>query len=511
VSILGRLFGKKPKPTDPEQLLQTVAAFIQARTWTESQRVAAGHPELLNDEADALLAQLAQAQESAGARQAVEEHRALLHRCREVGIEAAFAEKVGAGGEGLPIPPEFRADLQQANEAEERYLRSGDRAALDAAAAAAGGRILAHPAFPAAPERFQLAALNNAGGVLLRRYWATGRLADLNQALGCWQQAVERTPPDSPDLPMYLNNLGNGLSDRYARSGDLADLAEAVRVYQQAVERTPPDSPDLPMYLNNLGNGLSDRYARSGDLADLAEAVRDFQQAVERTPPDSPDLPGYLNNLGNGLSDRYARSGDLADLAEAVRDFQQAGLAWLRLADVQGDRRHTLLVRAADVFYRVAASSDVLAVDPLLQARIRYGLGRCYYQLGRWREAIELLEQARETFSRRKVRPELASTLLELGQLYQATQDFESAYVYLKDAWRLFRRMNDLNGIAVTQEALGSLALQTARPAEAIAALQEARQGYTALRRPDRIREVDDLLHIAHQARRPAVEKGATP
>ncbi len=58
---------------------------------------------------------------------------------------------------------------------------------------------------------------------------------------------------------MYLNNLGAGLSDRYARSGRLEDLEEAIRVYQQAVDTTPPDSPNRPMYLKNMGTGLSAR------------------------------------------------------------------------------------------------------------------------------------------------------------------------------------------------------------------------------------------------------------
>ena len=152
--------------------------------------------------------------------------------------------------------------------------------------------------------------------------------------------------------------------------------------------------------------------------------------------------------------------------------------------------------KAIDLFDRTGAAS-------LLRARTRYHLGRCYHRSGRWREAIEILEQVRETFSRYKARPELAYTLLELGQLYHQRQDFESAYIYLKDALRLFRRLKDADGIAVTQEALGSLALQTARLPEAIASLQEARQGYLILRRSERVQAVDNLLQIAHQARQP--------
>ncbi|GIV79180.1 MAG: hypothetical protein KatS3mg050_3574 [Litorilinea sp.] len=82
------------------------------------------HPELLSDEADARLGQLLDAARAVGAQQAapddeiqrhiriLEEHRALLRRCREVGVEQAFAEKVGAQGRAS-LPPELGAILQE--------------------------------------------------------------------------------------------------------------------------------------------------------------------------------------------------------------------------------------------------------------------------------------------------------------------------------------------------------------------------------------------------------------
>ena len=121
------------------------------------------------------------------------------------------------------------------------------------------------------------------------------------------------------------------MRDRYARTGDLADLEAALTAHQQAIQATPPDSPDRPARLNNLGNGLRDRYARTGDLADLEAAITAPQQAIQATPPDSPARPGYLNNLGIGLRDRYIRTGDLADLEAGVSAFEkacQSGLDW---------------------------------------------------------------------------------------------------------------------------------------------------------------------------------------
>lgn len=180
--------------------------------------------------------------------------------------------------------------------------------------------------------------------------------------------------------------------------------------------------------------------------------------------------------------------------------LQDLGQFLLRSTGIGAEQRQALLSQATNVLQQALRLSDTIDAAPLLRARIRYYLARCYHQLGRRREAIALLEQARETFSRHKARPELARALLELGQLYHLTQDFESAHLYLKDALRLFQRLGDTDGTTMTQEALGSLALQTARPSEAIDSLREARRGYTALRRDERIQAVDELLRMANQA-----------
>lgn len=83
-------------------LLRELQAFIQARTWAATRRVLADHPELLSDEADDVLSQLIasarESEEGGDTERILTEHRDLLRRCREVGVEQAFAEKVGANG-----------------------------------------------------------------------------------------------------------------------------------------------------------------------------------------------------------------------------------------------------------------------------------------------------------------------------------------------------------------------------------------------------------------------------
>jgi len=239
-----------------------------------------------------------------------------------------------------------------------------------------------------------------------------------------------------------------------------------------------------------------DRAAESAVLNDLGSAYEvrgDFHQAVEH------------------YEQAIAVARELSDHRSEAIYLQGLGIALMRLADAEPDQRQSYSSRAVDMLRQAKDAFDAPNADPLLRARTRYHLGRCYHQLGRWREAITLLEQARETFSHHKARPELAHALLELGQLYHLIHDFESANIYLKDALRLFRRLADADGIAVTQEALGSLALQTARLPEAVVSLQEARRGYAALQRSERVRAVDGLLHIVHQAHQPIGKIGVTP
>ena len=328
MAFLGAIFGRKRKP-DRQELAKVLPAFIRARTWAEAQHIVKQHPALLSDEAEALLDQriaAAREQDEQDSARVLEEHRTWLRHCRQTSTEAALAKKistVGAQRVTTRVPPRFISSIRQADEAHQRYLRTSDLAALDEATAA-WERILHHPDFIGAPKRLQLTAFNDAGVVLLRRYWALGRLDDLNRALSIWQEAVECTSLDFPELPAILTNLGNGLSEHYKLTGRLEDLEKAIRTYHQAVERTSPDSPALSSRLNNLGTGLRARYTRTGRLEDLEEVIRIYHQAVECTSPDFPELSAILTNLGNSLSDRYERIGRLEDLEEAIRVHHKA-------------------------------------------------------------------------------------------------------------------------------------------------------------------------------------------
>jgi CHAT domain-containing protein/tetratricopeptide (TPR) repeat protein len=313
--------GKRPTNINPEQLMQTILVLVQAKTWDQAQGIVTEHPELLTDTADAMLSQLAELQHDKGARQVVHEHRTMLRRSREIGVAQAFAEKLGYSGP--PVPAFFLNDFQRAQQAQALYPHTGNPQLL-MQAIAIWSRIQANPVFSTSPKRFRTSVFNELGLASLLHYRAQSHMDDLNRALACFQKAVQDTPLDSPDRPVYLNNLGNCLSDRYTRTGSLQELEASVRAYQDAAQTMSSGSPQLPMLFNNLGNSLIAHYIATGQGQDLEEAIHAHRKAVQIVARNSQERPMFLNSLGNSLSNRYAVGGRPSDLEEAIDVCQEA-------------------------------------------------------------------------------------------------------------------------------------------------------------------------------------------
>ena len=221
------------------------------------------------------------------------------------------------------IPDVFLADVQLAQSATARYQQTSDPQHLNEATAA-WNRIFEHPDWPTAGLVFQLVALNDGGGAHFRRYWVTGDLEDLNQAVHYLQQGLDQTPPDWRDRPNQCSNLGAILSTRYRRTGNVADLEQAIQLCEISVHQTPSDSPEFPKRLTNLGHGLSARYRVTSSQDDLEQSLCVYEKAVKKTPSDDSNLPSRLSNWGTALEDYYIRTGQLTDLERSLQTYAEA-------------------------------------------------------------------------------------------------------------------------------------------------------------------------------------------
>lgn len=81
-------------------LAQRLMQALTAKTWNETRSRLEADPELCGEAALAILEQIRDAQEDPGARAQVEEHLALFRRCAEIGLAAAFEEKLGPPSDG---------------------------------------------------------------------------------------------------------------------------------------------------------------------------------------------------------------------------------------------------------------------------------------------------------------------------------------------------------------------------------------------------------------------------
>jgi hypothetical protein len=63
------------------------------------------------------------------------------------------------------------------------------------------------------------------------------------------------------------------LQTQFEQTGQLADLEESIAFYQQALELFPGSHPNRSISLNNLASALQTRFEQTGQLADLAESI----------------------------------------------------------------------------------------------------------------------------------------------------------------------------------------------------------------------------------------------
>ena len=91
---------------EPPSLECVLQEYIAVPTWGESRHYLETHAELLSSEAATALDTLLQNARTQGDEKMVQvfsEHAALLKRSREVGVGAAYAEKLAQWGQGLSL------------------------------------------------------------------------------------------------------------------------------------------------------------------------------------------------------------------------------------------------------------------------------------------------------------------------------------------------------------------------------------------------------------------------
>ena len=130
-----------------------------------------------------------------------------------------------------------------------------------------------------------------------------------------YQDALQRTEPDSSSRTILLNNLSNALRILFERTGSIEDLNSAETLIREVVENGAPESGAL----RNLSIVLQCQFRQKGNTNHLLEAISVSKEAILL------DSTGAnLCNLGNALHEKYRKLGNVDDLTEALRVMEAA-------------------------------------------------------------------------------------------------------------------------------------------------------------------------------------------
>ncbi|RFN52885.1 hypothetical protein FIE12Z_2898 [Fusarium flagelliforme] len=127
------------------------------------------------------------------------------------------------------------------------------------------------------------------------RFLETNNSADLECLTIVTQKAVACASQETRGKSKNLHACS--LKNKFHLTDDLDDIEKAIEMVKSAIEVTPKDDIELPVYLNNLGVMLGLRSEKRGDLTDAEEAVRRSQQAVDMTPKDDLEMSKRLQDL----------------------------------------------------------------------------------------------------------------------------------------------------------------------------------------------------------------------
>ncbi len=376
--------------------------------------------------------------------------------------------------------------------------------------------------------------ITNLGIAYGTRYLGTRAIADLDEAIRYFKEALARSPAQS-QMPA-LNNLFS----RYEATGEIADLQEAIRFFERSIAEKPAQSLPTPRgrswldsllgkstdpkvdgespqnrscrTLSNLGTALIARYSHIGNPADLEQAIQTLEQAVDQSPPGSSELAARLATLGDALRLRYGRTQARGDLDAAIQKFD------LAVTDAQRgspDLPSVLISRGIGLIdrYEVAHNVDDLksaigdfrrALDkmpagspdrPVLLNSLGTGLSKLYGRIGDMAdldEAIRSFDEAVKLAKQRSSKtPDIANNLNNLSNAlafrYERTgtrADLETAIQYSKDVIAETDPGSPMlpSFLANLGSRLSSLYNETNDPADLTATIDTWEQGLRILR-----------------------------
>ncbi|KIK00646.1 hypothetical protein K443DRAFT_7494 [Laccaria amethystina LaAM-08-1] len=177
-------------------------------------------------------------------------------------------------------------------------------------------------------------ALITLANVLSARYVQISpkNVADLDQAIRYYREAIDRDPKDGPD-PILCGSLASAIYNRCQGFEEVkgATLQDAISYNQTVLRRCPKDDPLYLKIQNNLGSIYFTQFDKSGAEGDLVKGIQANEDVVSHCPDDNDDFTCYqetLKDAKRALQDK--REGRTGKLSVHIRHQSTSVTIWSR-------------------------------------------------------------------------------------------------------------------------------------------------------------------------------------
>ncbi len=149
--------------------------------------------------------------------------------------------------------------------------------------------------------------------LMMKHYFQTRQLSDLDTIIQAWEQAIACTPPHAAYLPDLNATLATSLLARFLILRDDGDLQRATVKQEEALYLCKPKTLKYIQNLHDLGQTLMIRYRQTKSVADVNHAIELFEQALMMLTRPSSMRQTYRNSLIEALYQRYLQIADTED------------------------------------------------------------------------------------------------------------------------------------------------------------------------------------------------------
>lgn len=154
-------------------------------------------------------------------------------------------------------------------------------------------------------------------------------LEDTDGAIQVYKEGLKivRQAENSEEGKIYeadiLELLGEAYDTRFEKTDDMADSDQALQYFQQALDTRPATDFYRAERLEQIGSQYNDRFKITDNLQDLDRAIDSYLKAIvietSRVDPDK-----LVRTLADAYHSRFLRTNCVADLDKAIELYQEA-------------------------------------------------------------------------------------------------------------------------------------------------------------------------------------------